>query len=605
MKKNVEGNYLYDHSAMRVIFFATTMIAIAVLITSFLGYAIAKKGLVEKLHAKDLHFIAQSIAVKIDARLERAKETCLVLADDPLILEWVIHGEKGESLKTHAVKKIVDLAQKYDYDNAFIVSNTTYQYWAETGTVIQKMDPLEQADSWFFDALKSKQKLRVNIDYNKARKDTFVFLNTLMGDLETPQAIVGVGLSLQNFSEVLQQNKFSQDSNIWLTDDSGTIFLADNLEHNGQKLQDYLPAQVARQILQDQSQGQAVNLEYSNDQQERFDLIAEPLASTGWKLVYQIPRQDSTAILNSITANILVTGSASIVLISFIFFYVSRKIANPYQRALLLNKELEDKVAERTQELTEKNQNIMDSIDYAKRIQESSLPSQKRLQEFFREHFLIWRPRDRVGGDFYWIKQVGQNKIVALGDCTGHGVPGALMTMAVNSILNHVIVETVQDNPAAILTRLDQQLKEIIQRNSEQDKTADGLDIGVCAFGGRKLVFSGAKLDLILCRNGQLQTIKGDKRNIGHEKIDGEYHFANGFVELEDGDSFYMTTDGFLDQNGGPKNHSFGRKRFEEIIIKHQHLTLPEQKKVFEQELQHYRQEEDQRDDMAVLAFKA
>jgi serine phosphatase RsbU (regulator of sigma subunit) len=222
----------------------------------------------------------------------------------------------------------------------------------------------------------------------------------------------------------------------------------------------------------------------------------------------------------------------------------------------------------------------------------------------FNEHFVIWRPRDVVGGDFYWSKQFGDRTLVAVGDCTGHGVPGAFMTLLAVSALNRIADNGEVEDPAAILGRLNRLLKETLGQDAHEGVTDDGLDIGICSIETDSVVFAGASCSLHRVDDSGLSTWKGDRRSVGYRKTPSEYTYTNHRMPIGDA-RYYMTTDGFFDQNGGERDYSFGKKRFAEMIVRYGNLTLKEQKASFLRELEAYMGTERQRDDITVLSFRA
>ncbi|MDF2963483.1 MAG: Stage sporulation family protein [Paenibacillus sp.] len=600
-----------DQGVFKVIVFASLIIIFSIVLIGTVVYLITEREAVRKFKEKDLSYIAASIASNVDGRIERAKETSLILARDPEIIRWVAGGEKDVQAGKDAIQKIQQMTKQFDYSNAFIVSNITNHYWAENGQIIGTINKANPGDQWFYNMLASKQQIIVQLDYNAQRKDAFTFVNVLMGDVDNPIAITGVGMSLKSLSDEFSNYKYGKNSNLWLIDETGKIHLSDRVEHDGQMIDAFLSNQVKSSVMaaerkEGKSGFEPLIMEYKNDRGELVDLISYPLkSSSNWKLIYQIPRSETVAFLGTIKVNTAAAALVSIIAIIFIFYYVSTRLANPYKRALQLNEELERKVAERTKELFEQKEKLVDSIDYAKRIQEAILPPKERLNSLWNEHFLIWNPRDTVGGDFYWVKTFEDGYLVAVGDCTGHGVPGAFMTMVSVSILNQITNESNKENPALILQHLNRLIKQTLQQEREHSRTDDGLDLGMCYVShDGKLTFAGAKSNLYVTDGQQLKVFKGDRKSIGYQKTDNNYEFANTVVEANKADSVYMISDGFIDQNGGPQNYSFGRKRFVQMVQAAMNLPLPEQERVFREMLAEYRNGEPQRDDITLLAFK-
>lgn len=606
VRSEKSGDILYDRGTMKVVVFACFIIILAVVLTGGVSYFITRNAVVEKLKSRDLVNIIESIAAKVDGRIERATETSLALAQDPAINQWISGAEKDEGLGVLAKAKINDIAQKYDYANSFIVSAITKHYWAENSQMIQIMNEEDPNAAWFFAALKSGKAIDINIDYNVGRKNTFVFLNALMGDVSAPIAVTGVGLSMEEISQEFQSYKIGQTSNLWLVDGQGKIHLSDNIEHNGTYLKQYIPAAVTELIIKetDIESARAKVMEYKSVNGETMDLTYKLTKNTDWKLVFQLPRRESIAVLGNIKLNTVIASLIAVILIIFIFYTVSRRIANPLKRAVMLAQEMGKQVDERTRELAEKNQKIIDSIDYAKRLQESVLPSLGDLKDVFQDGFILWRPRDIVGGDLYWVRRIDENRsMAAVVDCTGHGVPGAFMTMAVNTILNQIIDEK-YENPAAVIAELNRRVKKTLHRNAQNGVTDDGLDIGICLIAGNKqIMFAGAKISLFVKRGNQVRVLKGDNRSIGYHRSRNDLVFSNQAWDIEEGDQFYLSTDGYLDQNGGQKDYPFGRERFIKTIRDMGNTLIAAQQQAFEKALHEYMGNEMQRDDITVIGF--
>lgn len=266
---------------------------------------------------------------------------------------------------------------------------------------------------------------------------------------------------------------------------------------------------------------------------------------------------------------------------------------------------LEAKVEQRTKELIEKNAKLQDSIEYAKMIQETILPENKEIREIIKDYFVIWDPRDIVGGDFYWMKRFEDGFVIVVGDCTGHGVPGALMTMAVNSMLNHIVDETCHNDPAAILRELNFHLNQSLCRSSEENNIQDGLDAGVIFVANDgKILFAGAQISLFAVKEDNIIEIKGSHHTIGCDIIKRTKTFENHDIKYENGMSLYMATDGIKDQIGGENGLPFGKKRLFAILKSIQSLTMEEQKNIVLSTYEEYLKGESRRDDVTMLGFR-
>jgi len=266
---------------------------------------------------------------------------------------------------------------------------------------------------------------------------------------------------------------------------------------------------------------------------------------------------------------------AVIVVIGFFFL---RAMKNILRKEDVLTKQLLHNKA-----LVEaKNKSITASIRYAKRIQEAILPSREKILGQFPNSFLYYQPRDIVSGDFYWYEEVEDGYIMAIADCTGHGVPGAFMSMIGHTLLNDIVVNQKTTKPSDILESLDRQIKNALH-NSSETSAADGMDLAIVkvAKNFKSLQFSGANRPLILIREGELIEIKGTRRPIGgHEKVVAKHKFYNQEVDLLEGDTIYLFSDGYPDQLGGIKGKKFMTRKFKTLIHGMHNLAVNEQREL-------------------------
>lgn len=280
---------------------------------------------------------------------------------------------------------------------------------------------------------------------------------------------------------------------------------------------------------------------------------------------------------------------------------------------------MEQKVAERTKEVMEKNvklehayKEIRDSITYAKRIQGAILPKTHVLQKSFENAFVLYKPKDIVCGDFYWFNKVGDELVVVAADCTGHGVPGALMTVIGNSLLNQ-IVNASTTSPAQILNQIDRKLIETLRQHTELNSNGgieisinDGMDLAICRcrMSKNEIVFSAAKRPLYIFKKGEWIEIKGNKFPIGGSQHYGEKIFTEHKLMMQPGDTIYMFSDGYQDQFGGPDQKKFMVKQFRELLTKIQPLSMDEQCKTLDNAIVNWQGNNEQTDDVLVIGLR-
>ena len=247
--------------------------------------------------------------------------------------------------------------------------------------------------------------------------------------------------------------------------------------------------------------------------------------------------------------------------------------------------EQKDEIARQRDVVTYQKKEITDSIHYAERIQRAVLPNDKILKEKFSDYFVLFRPKDIVSGDFYWMNIKNDHAVFTAADCTGHGVPGAFMSMLGVSFLNKIVNETGIVNPADILNSLRDNIITALKQEGTPETTKDGMDIALCSVDlrNRKLFFAGANNPLFLIRKNaegyELLETQADKMPIGY--YSSMEPFTNNEIEIQDGDTVYMFSDGFVDQFGGPEGRKFMKKRFKEMLLAHQSLDMATQGTTF------------------------
>ncbi len=258
------------------------------------------------------------------------------------------------------------------------------------------------------------------------------------------------------------------------------------------------------------------------------------------------------------------------------------------------------------------HKNTQSSIEYAALIQDAIIPNNNYFDKFFTEYFTMWSPRDVVGGDIYLLEELrnGDECIIMYIDCTGHGVPGAFLTMLVKALERQIIAEINLTNddvsPSKILSFFNKNMKQLLKQEDEDSLSNVGFDGGVFYYNKREKIvrFAGANTPLFYIKDKNLQVIKGDRYSVGYKKCSLDYTYTQHTLKVEDGMCFYLTTDGFLDQNGGDKSFSFGKRRFLKLIEKYYDKSMQQQKEIFSEELAQYQGEEERNDDITLLGLK-
>jgi serine phosphatase RsbU (regulator of sigma subunit) len=333
---------------------------------------------------------------------------------------------------------------------------------------------------------------------------------------------------------------------------------------------------------------------------------------------------------NELLQRIIILGLVVILLLAvglILLYYLSLKrsrklMAALDERRVLLEKqsfelkEKNDKIIRTNEELKQlyeitnnQKEEIISSISYAQRIQQAILPPEAYITELINENFIFYKPKEIVSGDFYWIKQINHYVILAAADCTGHGVPGALMSMLGISSLNEIVQRKEITQANQILNELRKEIKHSLRQTGKKEESRDGIDMALCVIDTNQSImqYSGAFSPIYIVRNNGgsavIDEIKPDMMPVGVH-VSGDISFTNHEIRLEIGDTFYLSTDGFIDQTGGSNNSRFGTKNLKKLLLEMHDQPLFEQREILEQTLNEWMGKHTQRDDILVIGAR-
>ncbi len=255
-------------------------------------------------------------------------------------------------------------------------------------------------------------------------------------------------------------------------------------------------------------------------------------------------------------------------------------------------------------EIEVKNKDITDSINYSKRIQDASLPPKELLYNLFSDAFVLFKPKDIVSGDFYWYAEKDGKRLIAACDCTGHGVPGALMSMIGTNILNQLVNEKGITSADEILNRLHLEVRKALKQDEHQ-KNADGMDIALVVFNSEtEIEFAGAQRPLWCIKNNVVEEIKPDKFSIGGLQTEESRIFKKTKIMLSKGDSLYLFSDGYVDQFGGEHGKKFMTKNFKNLLLDIHRESMSKQELMVDQTIERWKSNREQVDDILVIGIK-
>lgn len=282
-------------------------------------------------------------------------------------------------------------------------------------------------------------------------------------------------------------------------------------------------------------------------------------------------------------------------------------------------KKIEEKLSVQNNELEKsrksiekKNLKIIDSITYAQQIQHSILTEESEIQHHLPESFIYFKPKDIVSGDFYWFSKIDDTIILAAIDCTGHGVPGAFMSMIGNTLMNHIVNERRNTKPSEILQLLNLGIYEALHQQKAGVLSHDGMDIALCSINYKKaeVQYAGAQNPLYVVWENNLDVIKADTLTIGGggllaQLLDpAKRIYTNHIIPLKKGMSIYMFSDGYLDQFGGYSREKFGRQKFKDLLLNNQHLNMRQQKDLIAESFEDWKGTQNQIDDVLVMGIR-
>lgn len=284
--------------------------------------------------------------------------------------------------------------------------------------------------------------------------------------------------------------------------------------------------------------------------------------------------------------------------ILFSFFLISYLRNKSLQKNKVL---LEKIIKERTAEIKEQREELLDSINYAERLQRAIFVGQETLSHELPNSFIYYKPKDKISGDFFWIGKLKEHIVVFAGDCTGHGVPGAMLSIIGTSLLNKIVYEELILDPGEILTRLNYLFFQ--QLNLKESNIRDGMDASVLVLNNnnKNVMFAGAKQDLVFIINNQIKVIKAQRISIGENETN---HFQTTHLDYSPNRTFYLSSDGIKDQFGGNQNKKFSSARLKKLLLENHTQPFNEQAKTISSTIKDWRGEIVQTDDILVIGLK-
>jgi serine phosphatase RsbU (regulator of sigma subunit)/Tfp pilus assembly protein PilF len=300
--------------------------------------------------------------------------------------------------------------------------------------------------------------------------------------------------------------------------------------------------------------------------------------------------------------NALIIGCALIFLVALLLFNRNKV----KQKANIALSQQKKEIELKSNQLSSKNKEITDSIKYAKHLQLAILPPRTQVKRLVPDSFILYKPKDIVSGDFYWVEEWGGQILVAAADCTGHGVPGAFMSIVGSNLLQQAVFNYGLSKPCLILNSLNKNISNILHQSEETSTVKDGMDIALLSIhkAKRTIEFAGAYNPLWLIRNGELIEFAADKHPVGAFVGEELKQFKNREFESQPGDVLYIFTDGYADQFGGPKGKKFKYSQLKELLLKISTLDMEEQREMLNTTIESWKGNLEQIDDILLIGIR-
>lgn len=632
---------------------------------STITLVIAINGIIERLGSSYALERAEVERSRIGNVLDTEATLARKLADSPSLVHWML-DPIDPSLRRAAFEELGSFRQAFQDRDWFVAVGSTLTYYNQPTTGALAVTTLSKenvADAWYFNAIAAPASYSFNLDYDRLIGKAEVWINCLVRSGGKVIGVAGTGIDITSIiSELIHSDQpgvrtILIDAKGAITADRDRSFLERNARSGayGKKITIFdlaeSPAGRARleRLIDEARAGQPAIGRVDMRGRSALTVIT-PIPEIGWFALVTVDPSTAISFVNFLPLVALFVAALLGVLVAITLLMqrlvlrplvsmtssAKRIAAGDYGVVLPADRDdeigglasafnemtdkvrrytesLESLVEQRTMELSQTNERlavanrqVMESIRYAKLMQDDMMPPRDALAARLASHSLFRRQRDIVGGDFLFYREFDRGLLIGVVDCAGHGVPGALMTMMASSALELITARIPFEDPAAILDELDAVIRASLHQDRGQGVVQGGMDVGLCAClpGERRLVYAGAAMPLyILSREGSVATHTGRKKAIGLHRGRNPGAFRNQSFTT-DGQAFFLVTDGFVDQAGGKKGRAYGTRRLAELLATCAREELDATRPSWEAEFDAYRGAQAQRDDVLALGFR-
>ena len=659
----------YHHGLRQRVLRLVAVISTVGLLLALLMFFSLGRASVESHGRQTARLLAARAADHIRTPIRRELALARKLADTPILATWARDDRNPELQKQAMEDLQRYTQHFSDGSVFFVTDKSLHYYFLDAGTPPDHdpkytLDPGRARDTWYFNTMRHVGEYALNVNYDAVLDTTKVWINTIVRSGQRKVGLAGTGLDLGLFIEEVMDSG-TPGVTVTLFDDSGRIQahkdpsrVAVNAERAGHPERGFIASLLGTPSAWPSLQSSMAS---TRSRADTPLILSDPnlspphtvsalvlLPELSW---YALVRVDTSALLNwtdfAPMAGLLI-GSL-LILLAALTWVLNRVVLTPltlltestrqmakghYDPVPITSSDefgtlaasfnemsatvkkhtenLEHMVQERTEALEEsrntlqlQNSQILDSIEYAKAIQQTILPPEALLTAHLPDHFVIWRPRDIVGGDFYTFAETPEGWLLAVGDCTGHGVPGAFMSMAAHAALRHAMAEVSGSEPGRILKAMNRIMQSSLHREQENPAMDNGLDMGLCLYlrDSSTLRFAGARLDLFIAEKNDLRRIRGTAHSIGYRRSDPDAEFLVHDIAVGHDTVLYMLTDGITDQSGGEKGFGLGRGKLMDAVRECAHMPLQKQCLALTGRIAAHQGTHPQRDDMTMIGF--
>ena len=614
--------------------------------------------------------LAVDAANHIRTPIRRELALARKLADTPLLADWARDDENPKLRQQALPELHRYAQHFSGGSVFFVTAPSLHYYFLDAATPPPPapkytLAPDKARDVWYFNTMRHVGDYAMNVNYDAVLNTTKVWINVIVRAGDRKVGLAGTGLDLGLFIKDVVDTGTPGVSMI-LFDHTGKIQahqdplrVAINASRAGDPAYGTMSSLLGEDSAWSLLQARMTSARHAPDTPQLLSAPALSPAGTVSALVYLpelawygLVRVDTSALLNwtdFAPMGILLIGSL-LIMLAALTWILNRVVLSPlalltnstrniaagkYEPVLISSPDefgslaasfnemsatvrdhtenLENLVRERTEALEAsrdtlqaRNKQILDSIEYARAIQQTILPPQSQLDIHLREHFLIWRPRDIVGGDFYTFAETAGGWTLGVADCTGHGVPGAFMSMAAHAAMEHAMATVSTDNPGQIIGAMNRIMRNSLHRDAKNPALDNGLDLGLCCFcrNTGTLRFAGARMDLLVSEQGSVRRVRGTAHSIGYRRSDPDALFEVHDIPVLPDTVFYLFSDGITDQSGGKKGFGLGRKKLIQAVEECTGRPLEAQQDLLLRRLAEHQGTFSQRDDITMIGFR-